>query len=1111
MERVTAEFPNLDAVIDATDIWYSLRGKFMHTRNRRLATLFGVACAGVMSVAQAAPSQSVVATPSLAMAPAVPQVTAAVDINNRVALPGTVIAAASPRFDRGPVNGNLQLGQLTLLLKRSPEREARAEAYARQLTNPHSPYFHKWLTAKQIGDLFGPSKQDIAKVTNWLTSQGLHVDGIDPTGLRVHFSGSTMAVQSAFHTELHSYVVNGIAHFANATPQQIPAALSPVVVGVASLNDFKPAPQMREVGPVLKTAAGIWKAAASNAAPSFTNGSGQYDVAPADFDTVYSINPLWSQGAPARGGGQTIAVLERTDIQSTDVNTFRSAFLPADAAGTVAYVQPSGPQACTNPGTNGDESEAALDAEWAGAAAPDANVMVASCADSATNFGPFIAAENILSNNTANVTVMSLSYGGCEAQQGTAGLAEVNGLWQQATLQGVTVFVSTGDSGAAGCDQNQPYTTAGTTVNGLGSTPYNVAVGGTDFYDAGPNANFANQANYWSQTNAPSGASALGYIPEQTWNNSCASSVLTALAATFGYPGTQDGESFCNTTFGQQFMNTGGGSGGISSYFAKPTWQYGVYGTRNDGARTLPDVSMFAANGLYGHALIYCMSDASQGGTPCTYTNAGDVQANSAGGTSFAAPAMAGIQALINEKIGQQFGALTENSFLLGNVLPIYYDIATREYGSVQSPNAAGLAACNSEATGLAGNGCAFNNITVGNNDEPCLPLSPDCYSRPGHQYGVLSTSKSQLQPAYPAGAGYNYATGLGSVNASALASAISRDVGLSSLYSTGVVSDFLGGASADTADGHSDIAYIDPSNNTLTELGMTGPTVLQSHTQPVAAGYTIGAMADLDAETAAGLHAAGALASFAFTNPATRQLYVWVNDGNGGRTAYKVGTPYPAGWTLVGSGTVDGSNHSALIWQNQSTGQVGWWDLTFTPGSNVVGVTATVLPGTPGYKLTLADLNGDGYMDFVFTGPNNDLYAWINDGTGHFSHHFVANFPTGWTLQGAGDVNGDGASDLLFTNDTTHQFAWWLMYQNTIVGKGVRSITPGYRISTIGDFNGDGLVDVLWTDAAGDAYDWQSTGSNFQSFRLNDVTGAPVTLPAGVQVQTNRYQGWGF
>lgn len=177
--------------------------------------------------------------------------------------------------------------------------------------------------------------------------------------------------------------------------------------------------------------------------------------------------------------------------------------------------------------------------------------------------------------------------------------------------------------------------------------------------------------------------------------------------------------------------------------------------------------------------------------------------------------------------------------------------------------------------------------------------------------------------------------------------------------------------------------------------------------------------------------------------------------------------------------------------------------ELTFTPGSSQVAVSySALLPTAVNYKLTLADLNGDGFVDFVFTGPNNDLYTWINDGTGHFSHHFVSNFPAGWVLQGAGDVDGDGKSDLLFTNDTTHQFGWWLMSGNTIAARGTRSVAPGYRIAKIADLNGDGKADILWIGTAGDAYDWQSTGSDFQGYRLSNIQGTPVTLPTGVLVQ---------
>ncbi|WP_077481684.1 VCBS repeat-containing protein [Rhodanobacter sp. C06] len=295
-------------------------------------------------------------------------------------------------------------------------------------------------------------------------------------------------------------------------------------------------------------------------------------------------------------------------------------------------------------------------------------------------------------------------------------------------------------------------------------------------------------------------------------------------------------------------------------------------------------------------------------------------------------------------------------------------------------------------------------------------------------------------------------------------------------------------------------ITYINPAAGALTQLGVNGATVVQSQTQAIAAGYTIGATVDLNND---------GIADFAFTSPTSRQLYVWLNDGNGGRTAYKVGSPYPAGWTLVGAGKVDASGKNALIWCNESTGQVAWWELTFTPGSSQVAVSySALLPTAIDYKLTLADLNGDGFMDFVFTGPNNDLYTWINDGTGHFAHHFVGDFPAGWVLQGAGDVDGDGKSDLLFTNDTTHQFGWWLMNGNTVTARGTRPVAPGYWIAKIADFNGDGKADVLWMDAAGDAYDWQSTGSDFQGYRLHNVAGAPVTLPSSAVVQAKPFHG---
>ena len=164
-------------------------------------------------------------------------------------------------------------------------------------------------------------------------------------------------------------------------------------------------------------------------------------------------------------------------------------------------------------------------------------------------------------------TIFSLSYGECEAAGFVDGtVQEAGDLWSQAAAQGVTVFVSTGDAGSAGCDQNETAAYQGIAVNAMASTPYNVAVGGTDFND------YQQQTQYWSASNSALYGSALSYIPEQTWNTSCASNTLYTLL------GFSDGVTACNSTAGQQYLNTGGGSGGASNNWFQPLWQVGIYG-----------------------------------------------------------------------------------------------------------------------------------------------------------------------------------------------------------------------------------------------------------------------------------------------------------------------------------------------------------------------------------------------------------------------------------------------------------------------------------------------------------------------------------------------------
>jgi subtilase family serine protease len=160
--------------------------------------------------------------------------------------------------------------------------------------------------------------------------------------------------------------------------------------------------------------------------------------------------------------------------------------------------------------------------------------------------------------------------------------------------------------------------------------------------------------------------------------------------------------------------------------------------------RDLPDLSLFASNGFLGSAYVFCYSDVRAGGAKCTGAPSGW---SLAGGTSFASPIMAGVQALINQKTGARQG--------LPN--PAYYKLAAAEYGTT------GSTACNAENGNTVGSTCNFHDITEGGIDLACTG-TVDCYL-PSGTYGVLSTSDSAYKPTFEAAPGWDFASGLGSVN----------------------------------------------------------------------------------------------------------------------------------------------------------------------------------------------------------------------------------------------------------------------------------------------------------------------------------------------------------
>ncbi|HEY2515979.1 MAG TPA: S53 family peptidase [Polyangiaceae bacterium] len=653
---------------------------------------------------------------------------------------------AGPEYDRGQLADDFGLEHLQLILGRSGEEETALAATIDALHDKTSPSYHRWLGAKDLGEQWGVSDTDLRTLVRWLESFGMRVTGISPTKMQIDFQATAGQVARAFRTPMHTLDVDGARHYSNLADPQIPAAFRGIVVGIYGLHDFRPHPMHVPAAERLRAALTQDPAGdGSHVRPDFDVSSyGEYLVGPQDFATIYNVSPLWTEGN--RGSGQTIAVIEDTDVKNaTDVSTFRTAFGLSGYAGTFTTIHPNG---CTDPGVTGDEGEAALDVEWAGAVAPDATIELASCSS------VYLALYYLV--NHSPPPIISVSYGACESETTPSAWSSV---YQTAAAAGVSVFVSSGDQGSAVCDGNASYATHGLAVNGLASSQYNVAVGGTDFmddYDHGKSG--LAMTKYWSASNSSTYGSALSYIPEIPWNSSCASQLIYSSK---GYSQAYGTTGFCSTSTASSlgYLTTGAGSGGVSTSISQPTWQTGVYGlpSKSGGKRYLPDVSLFAANGAWAHAYVFCMSDTNEGGTSCTYTNALDTLYNSAGGTSFAAPAFAGIQALINKQSGAS----------QGNPNYTLYKLAAIEHGL------RGSSKCNSSGGTTASptapsSTCIFNDVTQGDIDVPCTGTT-NCYgystSGTTTYYGAISTSTSSFSTAYAAATGWDYATGLGSVN----------------------------------------------------------------------------------------------------------------------------------------------------------------------------------------------------------------------------------------------------------------------------------------------------------------------------------------------------------
>jgi subtilase family serine protease len=593
-------------------------------------------------------------------------------------LRGNVHGMARAQFDQGRVDAATRMSGVSLVFKPSAGQQSDLDKLLADQQNPSSPKYHKWLTPAQFADRFGMSRNDIAKVTAWLQSQGLTVTRVANSRNQIFFEGAVAQVESAFRTQIHNYLVDGELHYANASEPAVPAALAGMTLGLHNLHNFQPKPRVK-----------VRRAMFNEIHSHLTShATGNHFLTPGDFATIYDVQALYTAGVD--GTGETIAVIGQSAISLTDIHNFRNAAGLAANDPTLVLVPGSG----TSTHCAGDEGESDLDLEWTGGVAKKASITFVyvglgtgtTCAN--RTFGAFDALQYSVDKNIA--AFISNSYGLCENANSSIGITQADALtiqgWaKQANTQGQTIVAATGDTGAADCDFGASVAKDGLAVDIPASIPEVTGAGGTAFNGDGPGTVTGTPPNtdvsatiYWSGTTSSTDtiSSALSYIPEIAWNDTVPGSPLSA------------------------------SGGGASIYFAKPTWQTGT-GVPSDGKRDVPDIAVSASPSH--DAYLICSPTDGFGNPGCT-GGFRDIQGffDTVGGTSVSAPTFAATLALIDQYLFTRGFQATSG---IGNANPNLYHIAT-----YSQP--------------------AFNDITSGDNIVPCTNGTPGCPASGVPQFG---------------------------------------------------------------------------------------------------------------------------------------------------------------------------------------------------------------------------------------------------------------------------------------------------------------------------------------------------------------------------------------
>lgn len=846
---------------------------------------------------------------------AAPRITSEIQETSLTRLSGNVPLLAKAQYDQGEVAASTQLTHMRIVLSRSAEQESALESYLNQLQDKSSPNYHKWLTPQQFGALYGPADSDLSAIVSWLESHGLKIEGVSTGRTNISFAGTVSQVEAAFHTPIHSFAFADQSFFSNTTDPQIPSALATVVKGVAHLNTFKARPLavrgrpgMLDAESHLLTPLQSTSSLASSPRAQETVSSGGKNylyMVPGDAATIYNtpnttFNANYTSGTSYTGSGVTIGIGGDAAISTTPVTNFRSLFVGDSAAPTITNVD--GVTSTT------DADEAYLDIEISGGLAPGAKIHYYPSSDL------YSGIDQAINENT--IDIFSLSFGACELGYTTSDNQQIQSWWKQAAAQGIAVTVSSGDNGSAACDDPSSVTKAeyGLQVNGLGSTAYNISVGGTDF--ALTQSNFT---TYVSTTNSSSThyRTAKSYIPEATWNDS--TTVNTTLSQNVPYTSTSaniyagsGGKSNCATN-----TNTASTLGACTAGWPKPSWQRGT-GVPSDSVRDMPDISLMSGDGVNFAAWLVCTNDVSNGITYNCSQSSGSFYFYGFGGTSTASPAFAGILALIQQSQG---------GGRLGQAAANLYNI----YNNSNSASS------------------IFHDTTTGNISVPCDSVST---------YGgcAKNTAGNYFLTGYNTTAGYDLATGLGSVNVANLIANWGSGLG-SSAATVAVVP----AASAITT-----------SNSLNVTVTVTGSSGTPSGSIVLAGGGYTSSVVNLSAGSASFTIAAGALAAGTDTLTATYSGDGVYSSATGSTTVAVTTSVLTATTTSVSASATTATYGTSITLTATVTPAAATGTVSFFNGSTQIG-TGTLSSGTATLATTALPVGTDS-ITAIYAG--NTVYA---------------------------------------------------------------------------------------------------------------------------------------